>query len=318
MKKNFIKTIMMTLALGTVLSFPVYAATGWEYNRGTWFYYDSNNELATGWKNINGSWYHFNKVQTQSMFKGGMNTGWFKDDDGKWYYLYKNGAMAYNTIIDNRYVLGKDGALASTTEPVLNPVVSATPTINENIYSYNQKATNIEKNTIKKKDIKNSQDLSTYLKENFSTLETPIGTLKFTFSIDENDDSWFEYDYRIFTSYGTIENDKYNLYSFSPLSLDYSTKISDKDKNETIELLKEHQRKIAKLAMEVFPNKKMEGSYYRGWYKYAYIKMDWKSTDFFSWNNYDRIDEDYFGKNAYYNTDITGFKWTSENDDYFN
>lgn len=38
-----------------------------------------------------------------------MHTGWLKDTNGKWYYLYNNGAMAYNTVIDG-YTLDASGA----------------------------------------------------------------------------------------------------------------------------------------------------------------------------------------------------------------
>ena len=37
-----------------------------------------------------------------------MQTGWFKSEDGKWYFLYPNGAMAVKTVIDGR-TIGEDG-----------------------------------------------------------------------------------------------------------------------------------------------------------------------------------------------------------------
>lgn len=326
MKKKFIKaSILFALAFGSILTFPTAASAKWDYNRGHWFYYDNNNDVATGWKNINGSWYHFSKIQTPHIFKGEMNTGWLKDDDGKWYYLYTNGAMAYNTIIDG-YKLGADGAWIPDTNITTNTTNTATSTTNnnsattvtENTYLNNQTSIKNENNTTNKKNIKSVNDLKKYLTDNYSTLETPIGTLKFTFSIHENDRSWAEYDYDISTKYGTIENDKYNLYIFSPYSLESSIKVSSKDREKTIELLKEHQRKIAKLAIDSFPDKKIQGSYYDGWYRYPNLKLDWVSRDFFSWNNYDEIDEDYRGFDDYYNTEVTDFKWTPEDDDYFN
>jgi 2',3'-cyclic-nucleotide 2'-phosphodiesterase/3'-nucleotidase/5'-nucleotidase len=38
-----------------------------------------------------------------------MRTGWIPTG-GKWYYLYEDGAMAHDTIIDNKYTVGSDGA----------------------------------------------------------------------------------------------------------------------------------------------------------------------------------------------------------------
>ena len=34
----------------------------------------------------------------------GMTIGWIKDTDGKWYYMYSDGSMAYDTYIDRYYV----------------------------------------------------------------------------------------------------------------------------------------------------------------------------------------------------------------------
>ena len=40
-----------------------------------------------------------------------METGWFQDNDGKWYYLSTDtGEMVTNTTIDG-YVIGADGVM---------------------------------------------------------------------------------------------------------------------------------------------------------------------------------------------------------------
>lgn len=51
-----------------------------------------------------GEWYHFDA-------DGYMQTGWFQDTDGKWYYLEpSSGKMLFNTTVDG-YSLGADGAM---------------------------------------------------------------------------------------------------------------------------------------------------------------------------------------------------------------
>ena len=44
-----------------------------------------------------------------------MQTGWFQDSDGKWYYLRSNGAMAKNYWEESQdgvwYYLGADGVM---------------------------------------------------------------------------------------------------------------------------------------------------------------------------------------------------------------
>lgn len=66
--------------------------TGWlhDLTRDTWYFCYSN-DIAKGWmKDNDGRWYYFFKDQcvdyNSQMYKGEMKTGWL-EDDGKWYYL---------------------------------------------------------------------------------------------------------------------------------------------------------------------------------------------------------------------------------------
>lgn len=317
MKKQFIKASILTaLTLTAAFSFPTAAHAAWDYTGGHWFY-TTNDGVATGWQNIGGTWYYFSEIQNQTTFKGEMATGW-KNINGKWYYFYNNGSMAKNTTI-NGFKIDPSGVwIPDNNASTITANNTTVNTSTVNIYSNNQTSVNTVKEKMKKEDIKNKYDLSKYLTENYSTLKTPIGILKFTFSVSENSYSGLRYDYDISTKYGHIENDKYGLGLFAPYELEDSIRISNKDKEETIELLKEHQKKIAKLSIDVFKDKKIRGSYYDGWYRYPSLRLDWQSIEFFSWNNYDKIDEDYFGYDRYYNTEVTDFHWTPEDDDYFN
>ncbi|WP_293978482.1 hypothetical protein [uncultured Clostridium sp.] len=59
--------------------------------------------VKTGWfKDNDGKWYYMSD-------NGEMQTGWIKDSNGKWYYLNDSGVMLSDTIIDG-YVLDEDGA----------------------------------------------------------------------------------------------------------------------------------------------------------------------------------------------------------------
>lgn len=77
----------------------------WVNNNGRWQYNDAlGNTLKNIWffdKNYN-AWYLLDQ-------DGYMKTGWIQAGDGKWYYLYPSGAMAYNTVVDG-YKLDKNGA----------------------------------------------------------------------------------------------------------------------------------------------------------------------------------------------------------------
>lgn len=332
MKKNFIRiTILSILALTAIFSLPICANAEWKYDKGNWFYNDNSGNILTGWNKIEGQWYYFNKVQTTHEFKGEMKTGFFKDNDGKVYYFYNNGKMATNTWIkgDKWHYFYNDGSMATNTIIDGYRIDSNGDWIQDNnsITSSNQNNTvNIEvqqdnwddlsyrMNNMTYDRIENRYDFKYYLDKEYSKLETPIGTLKFTFKIDENTKDFWGYDLEINTDWGTIDNSPYGLYSFHPYDLEHSIKISDEDKEETKRLLKNYQKKIASMAIEKFPNKKIKGGFHTSGYEYQYIRVGYWSTDFLSWNNYDVIDEDEFPD--YNNTELSGFHWNTDDDDY--
>ena len=76
--------------------------TGWLDLGGSWFDLGPDGAMQTGWIQPSpGSWYYMNQ-------DGYMQTGWIEVNQ-KHYYLQANGAMAYNTSVDGRW-LGADGA----------------------------------------------------------------------------------------------------------------------------------------------------------------------------------------------------------------
>ena len=76
---------------------------GWKKNgTGWWYIREDGTYPVSEWMKIEGVWYHFDN-------RGYMETGWFKDTDGKQYFLKPNGAMTANEWYDG-YWFGKSGA----------------------------------------------------------------------------------------------------------------------------------------------------------------------------------------------------------------
>ena len=51
-----------------------------------WYHFGADGYMDTGWfKDTDGNWYYLNPVSDGT--RGAMKTGWFKDVDGNWYYL---------------------------------------------------------------------------------------------------------------------------------------------------------------------------------------------------------------------------------------
>jgi hypothetical protein len=154
--------------------------------------------------------------------------------------------------------------------------------------------------TPKNYEISTLTELKDFLEDNFSELETCIGTTKFSFVIDENDRSYCSYDYWIQVGY------EYNFFESAMNSIKYSDEQKDKLRNE----LKAHQEKLAKAVISAMPNKKFYGGYYTSWYKYPNLKVDLQTRSYFSWKNFDGS---IFSE---YNTiKPSGFRWYEDLDD---
>lgn len=159
--------------------------------------------------------------------------------------------------------------------------------------------------TINVKPISSTYDFEEYLNQYFGSLQTPLGLLHFTFTIDENEFSFFPQDMQIKTDWNPSE--------FSPYELQYSIKISDADKQKTIDILKDFQQKIANEAFKYFPNKKIEGGFFTSGYKYQYIHEGYWTTRFLTWVNYNY---DLLNASDYKSTHITNLQWFNLYDDY--
>ena len=80
------------------------------------YYFDKNGYLSTGWKkrtadeNIKANandkhWYYFGE-------DGSITEGWIQSG-GKWYYIYSDGLMAYDTTTPDGYYVNKNGVFVN-------------------------------------------------------------------------------------------------------------------------------------------------------------------------------------------------------------
>ena len=65
--------------------------------------FDTDGKMVTGWKMFGTEWHYFET-------NGKMVKSAWRQDSGKWFYLDAEGKIAKNTTIDNKYVVGADGA----------------------------------------------------------------------------------------------------------------------------------------------------------------------------------------------------------------
>lgn len=174
---------------------------------------------------------------------------------------------------------------------------------NPNIKSYIEVSSN--KTKIKEPEsLVGINEKEEYLTEKFGTLETIIGTTHFRFDISENDSINSPKDYSIHVGYDT------NFFNKELNSIKYTKEERETTKKQ----LKEHQKKIAEEAIELFPNKKLSGGYHHFYYKYRYIKRGFVSHNYYTWRNFK--DYDFLSEiSPYEQTKPSYFRWTEIYDD---
>lgn len=154
--------------------------------------------------------------------------------------------------------------------------------------------------------IDSSSELKSFLEDNFSQLETCIGTTGFTFNISENDRDYNPYDYWIKVGY------EYEFFGGAIHSTKYTNKQKDKLKIE----LKEHMRNIGETVIKKMPDKKFYGGYYDSWYRYPNLRVDLQTRRYYSWTNYDEPNI-LSNKSEYEQTKPSKFRWYDFIDDEF-
>jgi hypothetical protein len=158
-------------------------------------------------------------------------------------------------------------------------------------------------------NIKTTKSLLNYYNSKMKTLDTPMGKWQFEYKILDNDRTTMPYDFWIQTEWIKSVS--------SPMEIQTSLKYSVEEKDKTKQLLKEYQLKIAEAAMYYFPDKKIQGGYYWGYYRYPNLRVDYQTVRFLSWQNYNFDIEKMLDNNGlYYTTKLDVFRWNVKHDDY--
>lgn len=92
--------------------------------------------------------------------------------------------------------------------------------------------------------------------------------------------------------------------------LEHSISLSKTDKQDTLSLLRDLQKRVYYYFSSYFPEYKVEGGYYNSWYKYPNLKVGYQSCRVMTWKNYEGDSTDY------YDNKITQFRWDTIIDDY--
>lgn len=155
--------------------------------------------------------------------------------------------------------------------------------------------------------ISSVEDLEQYLNTYYSTIKTSTGFYTIETTIDVNDSSKYLYDWH-------IQSDMYmaGVYFYD---IKYSISISQEDKKEAVDAFRKYQNEVYEIASKYFPDKKITGGFYSGYYEYPNLHVGYKALRAFSWMNYSPdgfvgIGEDY------YDTSISSFHWVPLYDTY--
>jgi len=147
-------------------------------------------------------------------------------------------------------------------------------------------------------------ELSEYFNVFYNELNTPMMNLNFEYEINENSYSFNPYD---------LEVNIIPQYCVMPYyDLKYSITVSQQDKEETIEILRNFSKNIYLITASACPDKKIYGGFFDSWYKYPNLKVGLETNRAFTWKNFtgDVFGEDYSSSNK------TNFQWYSDYDDY--
>ena len=150
-------------------------------------------------------------------------------------------------------------------------------------------------------------DLVDYINTYYGQVETPLGTYDVTTNIKVNNSSYNLYDWWIMSDMDRAATLFYEL--------QYSINLNQEEKSQAIAALRQYQQEIYQLASENFPDKKLAGGFYSGYYKYPNLQVGYHSIYALTWMNYEPskfigILEDY------YDSSITSFHWAPDQDDY--
>lgn len=180
-------------------------------------------------------------------------------------------------------------------------------------------------------DVSTIEELEKYLNNNYSSIDTPYGTVPVNIEINypktNTEKSMYRYDmyiqcdadfFIVLPKKKITENNWVHL----PYDMD-SIYVSDSERQEVVNIMKSYQKKIADDAMTCFPSSYIMGGFY------YYNDGGWSITDddiswhdpydfkYFTWTNF--VGES--GVHSYYDAytlgkvKLAGFGWASDADD---
>ena len=66
--------------------------------RTDWYHFNADGIMDTGWfQDVDGYWYYLHNISDGTL--GHMKTGWFQDEDGRWYYLRTEHDGHYGSVV---------------------------------------------------------------------------------------------------------------------------------------------------------------------------------------------------------------------------
>ncbi|MDP8218162.1 MAG: hypothetical protein P9M03_05500 [Candidatus Theseobacter exili] len=154
--------------------------------------------------------------------------------------------------------------------------------------------------TVLTKKIETRAELQQYLEDNFSSLETSLGTTNFTFYVSENTLTFFSYDYDIWVMYDS------GFFG----DLQFSINVTSAMSKIVCQEIKDFQENLAHSVISALPDKKIRGGYHYSWYDYPSIREGIHIINYYSWLNYFPT----ASYSEYENSKITGFNWNDEDD----
>jgi hypothetical protein len=151
--------------------------------------------------------------------------------------------------------------------------------------------------------VQQSKEISQYLENNFSNLKTTVGNTKFSFSTSKNvENPRKEYDFFI--------NTKFDIDFFNSIK-NYPKEMQNTIKSE----LKNHQEKLAKSIIAMYPDEKFIGGCYHITPSEPMLNIMSETKRYFTWTNYNP--EQNPSLRHYANTKASEFRWYTTLDNEF-
>lgn len=159
----------------------------------------------------------------------------------------------------------------------------------------------------------NEYEIVEYLEENFGIVNTSIGEVELEVSVKENESKGTEYDY-------WIQVDKYRINGELGNSVFRYIKdnknITPTIRNKVLKEMKDHMEKLARSIIDVMPEKKFYGCYYKWLDEYPNLKyVGGKSISYNTWSNYKNVNRLVQYEEIYNNAKLSEFHWVQSHDD---